>query len=180
MDAVVVELDEWHEFYLMLGAAAAALLALLFVAVSVGVGFVTRRSAAATRAYMSPIVVHFSAVIVLSGVALAPVKTPALTWSIVGLSGLVGVGVGIVAAIHIVRHRGRLVTPLDRIAYGALPIVGQLVIVASAGLMATNNEWALHVLAGGLLLLLLVNIRNTWDLVLTIVREQERRDGDRR
>jgi hypothetical protein len=180
MGHVVAELSEWREFYLMLGAAAAALLALLFVAVSVAVGFVTRRSAAETRVYMSPVVVHFGTLIFLSGVALAPVKEPLLTIVVVGLAGVFGTVVAIVAAVHVFRHRGRLIVFPDHLTYGAIPVLGQIVIVVSAGLMAANNAWALHVLAAGLLILLVVNIRNTWDLVLTIVREQGRRETAKR
>ena len=39
-------LDGWHEFYILLGTAAAALVALLFVAVSIGAGFFSRESRA--------------------------------------------------------------------------------------------------------------------------------------
>ena len=40
---------EWHEFYLLLGTVAGALVALLFVAVSVAVGYVTDERSVATR-----------------------------------------------------------------------------------------------------------------------------------
>ena len=40
-------LHAWHEFYLLLGTAGATLLALLFVAVSLGTGFSTTRINAA-------------------------------------------------------------------------------------------------------------------------------------
>jgi hypothetical protein len=36
-------LERWHEFYLLLGTAGATLVALLFVAISVGAGFLTQR-----------------------------------------------------------------------------------------------------------------------------------------
>jgi len=39
-------LDGWHEFYILLGTAAAALVALLFVAVSIGAGFLSRETPA--------------------------------------------------------------------------------------------------------------------------------------
>jgi hypothetical protein len=37
-------LDGWHEFYTLLGTAAAALVALLFVAASIGAGLYQRRA----------------------------------------------------------------------------------------------------------------------------------------
>jgi hypothetical protein len=51
------DLAEWRDFYLLVGTAGATLVALLFVAVSIGVGFLTRERAAAVRIYMSPVVV---------------------------------------------------------------------------------------------------------------------------
>src|SRR3569833_3390166 len=55
-------LEKWHDFYLLLGTGAAALVALLFVAVSLGAGFLNEERAEATRTFFSPVVVHFSAV----------------------------------------------------------------------------------------------------------------------
>jgi hypothetical protein len=38
---MAAELEHWHDFYLLLGTAGATLVALLFVAVSLGVGYLT-------------------------------------------------------------------------------------------------------------------------------------------
>ena len=53
-------LKEWHDFYLLVGTAGATLLALLFVAVSLGTGFLTEERQEATRTFMSPVVIHFT------------------------------------------------------------------------------------------------------------------------
>jgi hypothetical protein len=42
-------LKEWHDFYLLGGTAGATLLALLFVALSLGTGFLTKERHEATR-----------------------------------------------------------------------------------------------------------------------------------
>ena len=57
---MIAELERWHDFYLLVGTAGATLVALLFVAISLGVGFLNDKRAAATRAFYSPVVVHFS------------------------------------------------------------------------------------------------------------------------
>jgi hypothetical protein len=69
-------LDGWHEFYILLGPAAAALVALLFVAVSIGAGFLSRESASATRIFMSPVIFHYASVLFLSLIALIPPTPP--------------------------------------------------------------------------------------------------------
>jgi hypothetical protein len=53
-------LADWHEFYALLGTAAAALVALLFVAVSIGTSVLTPEpeSRRNTSTYMSPVVFH--------------------------------------------------------------------------------------------------------------------------
>ena len=53
-------LHAWHEFYLLLGTAGATLLALLFVAVSLGTGFLNAKDPSGTRTFMSPVVIHFT------------------------------------------------------------------------------------------------------------------------
>ena len=63
---------EWHDFYLLVGTAGATLVALLFVSISLGVGFLTSARAAATRVFYSPIVLHFAAVFFISAVASFP------------------------------------------------------------------------------------------------------------
>jgi hypothetical protein len=55
-------LHEWHEFYVLVGTAGSTLVALLFVAISLGAGFLTDKRVNATRAFFSPVVVHFTAV----------------------------------------------------------------------------------------------------------------------
>jgi hypothetical protein len=45
------EWHDWHDFYMLLGTASAALVALLFVAVSIGASFLTPERSVATRTY---------------------------------------------------------------------------------------------------------------------------------
>src|ERR1700751_5575153 len=56
----VEALKEWHDFYVLVGTAGATLLALLFVAVSLGAGYLTEERQSATRTFMSPVVVHLT------------------------------------------------------------------------------------------------------------------------
>jgi len=44
------ELERWHDFYILVGTAGATLVALLFVAVSGGSGYLTEERAAASSA----------------------------------------------------------------------------------------------------------------------------------
>jgi len=63
----------------------------------------------------------------------------------------------------------------DHLAYGLLPTVAYLALLVAAEMIWVENEFAVDVLAGALLVLLLVNVRNAWDLTLSMVRRQTRR-----
>ena len=58
----------------------------------------------------------------------------------------------------------------DYLAYGLLPVIGYLALLAAATMIFKQSEYAPDVLAGAVLLLLIINIRNTWDLMLSMVR----------
>ena len=69
---MTAELEHWHDFYLLVGTAGATLLGLLFIAVSLGAGFLTEERAAATRTFYSPIIIHFACVFFISAIATVP------------------------------------------------------------------------------------------------------------
>src|ERR1700761_3720639 len=91
-------MELWHDYYLMLGPAAAALIGLLFVVVTLTSGLEAERAARGTAIYMSPTVFHLGAVVLLSGAALAPDLPVIVFAGVVVLSGLIGV----VYAIYVV------------------------------------------------------------------------------
>jgi hypothetical protein len=64
----------------------------------------------------------------------------------------------------------------DYFAYGILPDLGYLALLAAAVLIYLEKDFGLDALAGALLLLAIVNIRNAWDLTLTMVRRHPRDD----
>jgi hypothetical protein len=51
-----------------------------------------------------------------------------------------------------------------------MPAIAYLALLVAAALAYAGRDGALDVLAGALLVLLLVNIRNAWDLMLSMVR----------
>ena len=73
-------LAHWHEFYTLLGTAAGTLVALLFVAATVASGVFSSERRAPLRIFLSASVVHFSSLLVLSLVFLAPVGS----WTVSG------------------------------------------------------------------------------------------------
>ena len=86
----VNSLKEGHNFYVLVGTAGATLLALLFVAVSLGAGYLTEERQSGTRTFMSPVVVHFTSVFFLSAVALVPWHQAKFFAALIGGTALIG------------------------------------------------------------------------------------------
>jgi prepilin signal peptidase PulO-like enzyme (type II secretory pathway) len=161
-------LEGWHEFYGLLGTAAATLVALMFVAVSVAVGILTTERSVATRIYMSPIILHYACVMFVSLIAVVPRLEDSVLGAIIVTSGLVGLGYSVFLTVRLFRDgKSEFV---DRFAYGAWPFCAYLGTVAGGALIADRQKLGPYVLAGAMLLLLLVNVRNAWDLTVTFAR----------
>jgi len=170
------EWHDWHDFYMLLGTASAALVALLFVAVSIGASFLTAERSTATRTFMSPVVFHFSTLLLVSLVALVPSHT-ALSLAIgIVLVAVAGLGYTTVVLVGLARASVRDIA--DRFGYGILPLAAYLAMLAAAGLAVSSDALGGDVLAAAVLLLLAVNIRNAWDLMLSFARQIARKRSD--
>jgi hypothetical protein len=168
-------LKGWHDFYLLVGTAGATLLALLFVAVSLGTGFLTEERQGATRTFMSPVVIHFTSVFFLSAVALFPSHQAKFFAVLIGATALIGAIISTYITVQVVRTDMTNYME-DYLAYGVLPGLGYLALLAAAASIYLEKDFGLDALAGALLLLAIVNIRNAWDLTLTMVRRRRGHD----
>ena len=172
------ELERWRDFFVLVGTAGATLLALLFVAVSLGAGFLSDRRTDATRAFFSPVVVHFSAVFFLSAIALVPGHRTVFFAVVVGVCALTGFCVALYATIQLMRHDWTRYKQ-DHLGYGLLPMISYAALLVAAAMIWMENEFAVDVVAGALLVLLLVNVRNAWDLTLSMARHQTQQRSKR-
>ena len=162
-------LEHWHDFYVLVGTAAATLVALLFVAASIGAGFLRSESAAATRIYMSQVVVHFTGVLVACAVALVPSHTRMSLGLIIGAGAIAGLAYSGHLLVRVLKDRSTDWS--DNLAYGIAPVIGYLAALVAAILFLVGSARASDVLAGSLIWLLVDNIRNAWDLALFMARK---------
>jgi hypothetical protein len=165
-------LKEWHEFYLLIGTAAAALIALLFVAASIGAGFMPPERAAARRTYMSPVIFHFTSILFISLVVLVPTHPRASHGLLVALNGVVGAAASTAISVRLLRFSG--VDWFDHLGYAVAPIVAYVGVLAGALAIFRDLAIGADILAAALVVLLIANIRNAWDLALTMA---SRRNG---
>jgi hypothetical protein len=165
-------LEPWHEFYGLLGTAAAALLALLFVAASIGASVLTAHSSGPTRTYLSPVVFHYCNILFLSLIALIP----ELEATVFGITIVVAAAGSLIYSIYILQRlfRDGIADLADRLAYGAVPVISYAAgLVAGCRILAGHDRMSLYVIAAASLLLLVVNVRNAWDLMLALARRAQ-------
>jgi hypothetical protein len=162
-------LEHWHEFYELLGTAAAALVALLFVAASIGANVFTAESDGATRTFMSPVVFHYTNILFLCLIVLIPDQTIQSLGVILAIAALGSLIYSVMTFVRVWRHS--FADVFDRLAYGSVPIVSYATgLVVAWLLLAGSGKAGLDLLAASALLLLVVNIRNAWDLMLSLSR----------
>lgn len=156
----------WSNYFFMVGSAAAALIGLMFVVVTLTAGRDRNELEAGKRLYTTPIVWHLGVVVVLSGGALAPSLAP--QWLGLGTLGIgaLGTAYGIYVAVGILRAQlASNFSGYDAFWYG----VGPALIYASVGVsgwaMERGASWGANSLAAAVMALLLISIHNEWDLV---------------
>ncbi len=162
-------LHVWDNFYVTTGAASASLIGLLFVVVTLGAGFSSSDAIIGARAFLTPTLIHFGGVQVLSLVALAPFASSwptAVIFCLCGLSGL-----AYLTKVIAARRKVEFVALswVDWIPYGGVPaLANACLIVGAAGLVA-EKPFAPCVIAGATTLFLFCGIYGAWDLTLWII-----------
>jgi hypothetical protein len=157
------ELTQWDGFYGIVGSAAATLIGLQFVVLTLVAERPPLRAAEAGAAFASPTIVHFSTVLLLSALLRAP-------WDAVlpvdVLCGLVGLGGAVYAVIVARRMRTQAAYhPVfeDWLFHVGLPLAAYVLLVLSACAAAFFPREALFGVGAAALLLLFVGIHNAWD-----------------
>lgn len=169
MNVWTQSLEGWHDFDVLIGTAAATLMGLTFIAVTLAPEVIADRTSTAVRAFTTPIVAFFATVLTVSLIVLIPGLTPAaagIMFVIIGAGG-----VAYMMSTGVQRQWREMELGLDDWWwYIALPVLGYVALAASAAAMWYAAPWALYVAGAAALLLLIVGIRNAWDVVITIVQ----------
>lgn len=176
MNDFAAQLDRWHDFHLLIGGAAATLMGLTFVAITLAPNVIAGRVSTAIRAFVTPIVAFFGTVLVVSLVLLVPHLAPAAP---AVLLGSIGAG-GLVYLVAIGTHRQWRTMELgfdDWIWYVGLPFLSYGALCASAIAWWHTSLWSPYAGAGAVIVLLIVGIRNAWDTVLTIAQKSQEPRG---
>jgi hypothetical protein len=167
-------LHGWDNFFITAGTAAATLIGLLFVAVTVGTGFSTSRIEHGTRGFLTPTLIRFGGVLFLSMAVLAPWPSAWPIGIILSLGGLAGLVHQI--KVVVMRHKVGLVLLdwHDWIPYVAVPALGSASLIVGAVGLLVEKWFATYAIAGATVLLLFAGIYGAWDLTLWMIKNRDK------
>lgn len=155
--------EEWESFYVIVGAAAGALIGLQFVVMTLLAD--RPPPAEAGAAYTTPTIVHFSAAFFVSALVRAPWHTlppAAVLWGILGVCGFVYE----LIVIARIRRAGAYEPAFeDWFFHVVLPLSAYALLALSSVAAFYRAEEAQFAVAAATLMLLLAGIHNAWDAV---------------
>jgi len=173
----VTLLRAWENFYVIMGSAAAGLTGLQFVVIALVADVRPISSSREIDAFATPTIVHFGAVLLLSGAMTAPwpVLTPlAAVLGVFGAAGIVYAGLVWRRARRTENYRPVLE---DWLFHVVLPGAAYITVAIAAASLRSHAEGALFATGAVALLLLFVGIHNAWDTVTYVVLTASGRGG---
>ncbi|HET9342319.1 MAG TPA: hypothetical protein VFO25_05360 [Candidatus Eremiobacteraceae bacterium] len=169
-------LAPWASFFTMTATAAATLIGLMFVVVTLVSGIErTGDSEVGLSTFSTPTVIHFGAALLVSAILIAPWPRLAGAFVLVTLVGLAGV-----AHMSRVTGKARRLTAYapdmeDWLWYTILPFVAYASVLAGALSMPLAPGASIWILGGTTTLLIFMGIRNAWDVVTYLTMERIKR-----
>lgn len=167
--------EDWGEFYLMVGSAAAVLIGLIFVVISLMQDRSRSSVLHGSQLYMGPIVLGVSFVLVLSAAALTPEIHPREFAAVAAVVAIWGLARGLMSTAGIARLKDE-VHWTDVWFYGAAPSAAYLALGGVAWAFWSGAEWATYGLAATVTALVVLAIRNEWDLITWIAPRSDAGD----
>ena len=159
-------LNGWGNFYFLLGSAAAALIGLMFIVTTLTRSMDLEAAMRGQRMFMTPTVFNFATVLAMSATALAPTLTPLAHEIALGVGAACGLFYALLTARHLLMAKDQKPPHwTDPWYYGWLHLILYLALAGSVVATAFARDWGCDAMALCLLLILLLSIRNAWDLV---------------
>jgi hypothetical protein len=169
MNEIEPLLERWANFYLLTSAAAATLIGLLFVVITLAAERRVEgvKGTAKIRVYLTPTVVYFASVLGLAALLIFPNHTrltATLCICLVGVVGLLYSGTSLIGG-----DKKSFVELRDRIPYAIFPFGAYSLLTLGGVLLLHDPQRGLTLVAVGMLSLLAVAIRNSWAIAIHVV-----------
>jgi len=159
----MAELAKWDGFYGIVGPAAGALIGLQFVVLTLIAQRPPMRVAEAGAAFVTPTIVHFATVLLLSAVVRAPWETVAFAAVLWALTGVAGIVYSVIVARRMRKQVAYRPELEDWLFHVVLPVAAYAVLAVSPFSMGSYPHEALFAVGAAALLLLFTGIHNAWD-----------------
>jgi hypothetical protein len=166
--------DNWQSFYQLTGSASGSLIGLMFLVATLTQPRQNSGVQQGAKLFTTPTVFHLTTVLALSGLALAPKAESPLAAVAMGLCAAVGLIYACVIAVQLARVQNPTHWT-DVWCYGVYPVVGYLGLAgadAAVWLRIPHAAWGTAITV---LVLLVVAIRNAWDLVTWLAPRRSER-----
>jgi hypothetical protein len=167
-------LHGWENFFTTAASAGATLIGLLFVSITVGSGLSTPQGLNATRAFLTPTLILFGAVMFQCLAALAPWPSAWPVGIILGLCGLAGLVNQVYVILKQFKTDIATLDWLDWALFSAVPALGYASLIAGAAGLIAEKSFAPYAIAGAVTLLLFAGIYSAWDLTLWLARNKDK------
>lgn len=172
MSSALLPLQDWSNFYVIVGSSAAGLTGLTFVVIALIADAQLARRGEGLRIFITPTMVHFGSVLGIAALLAIPGHTRASIAACMGVSGLLGT---IYSADTTYRmyllHRSRAdYVPVlsDWLWNTALPLACYLGLAAAGGFALLRPSAALYGIGVVALVLLFIGIHNAWDIAVWV------------
>jgi hypothetical protein len=155
----------WESFYVIVGSSGAALTGLQFVVIALIVESRRQSTARELKAFSTPNVVHFCAVLLMSAILSAPWRGLSNVSLALGACGVAGLVYALVVAMRARRQKTYRPVFEDWLWHVVLPLIAYALLLVSSILLRSDPHRVLFMVGGVALSLLFIGIHNAWDAV---------------
>jgi len=163
---------QWANFYVVTSAAAATLVGLLFVVIALAAER-GRKDTPRLRLYLTPVVIYFSSVLLMSALLTVPNQTRFSAIICICVAGIAGLGYAGSLAIRRGVGSAFYLDRSDLFPYVVFPGAAYALMIAGGLALISSAQIGLDLVAAGMLVLLGIAIRNSWAIAVTIVSSRE-------
>src|SRR5437762_5969192 len=124
-------LSKWESFYVIVGSSAAALTGLQFVVIAIGAEGKTIKPSG-VRAFATPTIVHFCAVLLMSAIVSAPWQALFQVGIALAVCGVVGSGYSLLVARHARKQTDYAPVFEDWLFHTVLPLIAYVSLLTAS------------------------------------------------
>jgi hypothetical protein len=176
LEAKMALLTSWENFYVIIGTAAATLIGLMFVAITININLRRQGSSEAQGAFSTPTVIHFCIALLIAVLFSAPwsgLQIPSLLLGLIGLGGTLYI---VLILRRFTRLNGYKPVLEDWAWHVIIPFVCYIMLFVVAFVLLSNPVLAMFFIGAVLVVFLFIGIHNAWDIVtyltIEIIRQE--------